>query len=297
MTAAVFVDETPAGYSPRKGREKLVVMQTTMEQQGTCELIYRDEHLVAINKPSGLLVHRSPIDRHETRFALQQVRDQLGQRVYPVHRLDKPTSGVLLFGLSPEIARELSAQFADRSVGKEYLAVLRGHCPEAGCVDHPLREESDRMAWRGPASRGPASRTPSQPRPPQEAVTHYRRLAAVEIPIAVERYPHSRYCLVSLQPLTGRRHQLRRHMKHLGYPVIGDAKHGKGVHNRFFQTRYDCHRLLLACVGLELVHPVSGLPLRLAAALDEPFWRVIQAFGWQAQLPAGLAPVKANAGM
>jgi len=309
VAAAVFVDEPLAGYSPRKGREKQVAMQAEMEQQGTCEVIYRDEHLVAINKPSGLLVHRSPIDRHETRFALQQVRDQLGQRVYPVHRLDKPTSGVLLFGLSPEIARELAGQFADRSVRKEYLAVLRGHCPEAGCIDHPLREEADRMAFRGPAYRGPAYRGPAfrgptargpaprarpQPGPVQEAVTRYRRLATVEIPVAVERYPHTRYCLVSLQPQTGRRHQLRRHMKHLGYPVIGDAKHGKGVHNRFFQARYDCHRLLLACVGLEVINPVSGLPVRLAAALDEPFWRVIQAFGWQAQVPSELAPEQIN---
>lgn len=282
---AVFVDGLLAGYSHRKGREKQVAMPAAMEQQGTCEVIYLDEQLVAVNKPSGLLVHRSPIDRHETRFALQQVRDQLGQRVYPVHRLDKPTSGVLLFGLSPDIARQLSAQFADRSVGKEYLAVLRGHCPEAGCIDHPLREESDRMALGGTAPR-----SQSQPRPPQEALTRYRRLATVEIPVAVERYPQTRYCLVSLRPETGRRHQLRRHMKHLGYPVIGDAKHGKGVHNRFFQARYNCHRLLLACVGLELVHPSTGVPLRLAAALDEPFWRVLQAFGWQARVPAGLQP-------
>ena len=137
---------------------------------------------------------------------------------------------------------------------------------------------------------GSAVGGPSQPRPPQQALTRYRRLATVEIPVAVERYPQTRYCLVSLRPETGRRHQLRRHMKHLGYPVIGDAKHGKGVHNRFFQARYDCHRLLLACVGLEIVHPSTGLPLRLAAALDEPFWRVLQAFGWQAKVPAGLEP-------
>ena len=292
IATAVFVDGLLAGYSPRKGWEKQVAMRAAMEQQGTCEVIYRDEQLVAINKPSGLLVHRSPIDRHETRFALQQVRDQLGQRVYPVHRLDKPTSGVLLFGLSPDSARALSAQFADRSVGKEYLAVLRGHCPEAGCIDYPLREESDRMALGGPASGGPAPRSPSQPRSPQQALTRYRRLATVEIPVAVERYPQTRYCLVSLRPETGRRHQLRRHMKHLGYPVIGDAKHGKGVHNRFFQARYNCHRLLLACVGLELVHPSTGVPLRLAAALDEPFWRVLQAFGWQARVPAGLEPAR-----
>ncbi len=243
-----------------------------------CELLYRDEHLVAVNKPSGLLVHRSPIDRHETRFALQQVRNQLGRHVYPVHRLDKPTSGVLLFGLSPDSARELSLQFTRRSVHKEYLAVVRGHCPEQGCIDYALREKPDRLIRR---------ETPSQPQP---AITRYRRLATVEIPVAVDRYSHSRYSLVSLSPETGRRHQLRRHMKHIGYPVIGDAKHGKGVHNRFFQARYACPRLLLACVRLELSHPVTGLPLQLTAKLDAPFWRVIEAFGWQAAAGPELQP-------
>lgn len=241
----------------------------------TCEVIYRDEHLVAVNKPSGLLVHRSLIDRHETRFALQLVRDQLGQHVYPVHRLDKPTSGVLLFGLSSDSARRLSAQFAAGTVRKRYLAVVRGHCPEAGRIDHALKEEQDRIA----------DRNWQQGRPPQQALTHYRRLATVEIPVAVERYPRTRYSLAELRPETGRRHQLRRHLKHIGYPIIGDAKHGKGVHNRFFQAQYDCHRLLLACTALELAHPVSGATLALQAALDAPFLRVLDAFGWLGSVP------------
>ena len=240
----------------------------------TCEVIYQDECLVAINKPSGLLVHRSPIDRHETRFALQLVRDQVGQHVFPVHRLDKPTSGVLLFGLSSGIARDVSSQFAAGTVKKHYVAVVRGYCPEAGRIDHALKEEWDRIADR--------DRSPDKPAQP--AVTDFRRLATVEIPFAVDRYPRSRYSLVTLQPATGRRHQLRRHMKHLGYPIIGDAKHGKGVHNRFFQSQYQCHRLLLASTRLELVHPVSGEALCIEAGLDAPFTRVLQAFAWE--LPA-----------
>ena len=247
-----------------------------MTIQDTCEVIYQDESLVAINKPSGLLVHRSPIDRHETRFALQLVRDQIGRHVYPVHRLDKPTSGVLLFGLSSDIAREVSAQFAAGTVHKEYLAVVRGHCPEAGRIEHALKEEWDRIA----------DRDRRRDKPAQEAQTDFRRLATVEIPFFVDRYPQSRYSLVALQPETGRRHQLRRHMKHLGYPIIGDAKHGKGVHNRFFQSQYQCHRLLLACTGLELLHPVSGEALCLQARLDAPFTRVLSAFDWQQALPA-----------
>ena len=251
-----------------------------MPARETCEVIYRDEYLVAINKPSGLLVHRSPIDRHETRYALQLVRDQIGQYVYPVHRLDKPTSGVLLFALSSDSARELSRQFAAGGVRKHYLAVVRGHCPHEGCIDYPLREERDRIADRDRRSELPV----------QNAITRYTRLATVELPLAVERYPQTRYSLVALQPETGRRHQLRRHMKHIGYPLIGDAKHGKGIHNRFFRTQYGCHRLLLACTAMAFVHPASGQPLALQAALDAPFQRVLEAFGW-----LGLPPTRSQA--
>ena len=234
-------------------------------------IIYRDEHLVAVDKPSGLLVHRSPIDRYETRFALQLLRDQIGQRVYPVHRLDKPTSGVLLFALSSEVARAVSEQFATHSVVKSYLAVVRGWCPTEGVIDHPLQDKPDKIA----------DRDRTQEKPAKEAVTRYRRLDTVEIPFAVDRYPQSRYSLVALHPQQGRKHQLRRHMKHLGYPIIGDAKHGKGVHNRFFEQQYNCGRLLLACTGMELIHPVSGETLRLAAGLDEAFLRVLNAFNWE----------------
>ena len=252
-----------------------------MVDDQTVEVIYRDEHLVAINKPSGLLVHRSPIDRHETRFALQLVRNHIGRHVFPVHRLDKPTSGLLVFALSPAIAAQLSGQFAAGTVDKRYLAVARGYIPERGCIDYPLREQLDRIADR--------DRTPH--RPPQPAVTHYQRLATVEVPVAVDRYPQARYSLVALRPDTGRRHQLRRHMKHIGHPLIGDAKHGKGVHNRFFQAHYDCHRLLLACIGLGISHPVSGATLQLRAGLDAPFQRVLAALGWQDLVPAPVPPV------
>ncbi len=245
-----------------------------MSDPQECPLIYRDEWLVAVDKPPGLLVHRSPVDRHETRFALQVVRDRVGQRVYPVHRLDKPTSGVLLFALSAEVARAVSEQFAAGEVRKRYLAVVRGYAPEQGEIDYPLRVEADRIA----------DRHRSRERPLQPAQTRFRRLATAELPVQVETYPHTRYSLVELQPQTGRKHQLRRHMKHIGHPIIGDAKHGKGVHNRYFQREFSCHRLLLACTGLGLRHPVSGEDLELQAALDEAYLRVIEAFNWQAHL-------------
>ncbi|OHC62723.1 MAG: pseudouridylate synthase [Rhodocyclales bacterium GWA2_65_20] len=231
-------------------------------------ILYRDEHLIAIDKPSGLLVHRSDIDRHETRFAVQLLRDQIGRRVHPVHRLDKGTSGVLLFAFDGETTRRLGRQFEGNEVHKTYLAVVRGWPPEAGTIDHPLSRQHDDY---GRTLREAES---------QSALTRYRRLATIELPHAVERYPTSRYALVALEPLTGRRHQLRRHMKHIAHPIIGDATHGKGRHNRYFQQQFDCRRLLLACVETRLRHPHSDAQIAIRAPLGDRFAAVVERLGW-----------------
>jgi len=234
------------------------------------EILFADDHLVAVHKPSGLLVHRSPIDRRETRFAMQLLRDQLGRRVYPVHRLDKPTSGVLLFALSADSARPLARAFAEGRVEKTYLAVVRGVPAETGTIDHPLREEPDGLAASGADPRKGA----------QAAVTAFRRLASTELPCAVGRYPSSRYALVEAQPRTGRRHQLRRHFKHLFHPIIGDTKYGEGRHNRFFREAFACHRLLLAAVELAVPHPADGSPLTICTPPEASFLAPLADLGW-----------------
>lgn len=238
-------------------------------------ILFRDHQLVAVHKPAGLLVHRSWIDRHETRFALQLVRDQIGQLVYPVHRLDKPTSGALLFALNPETACSLGAAFAAGAVEKTYLAVVRGLPPESGLIDHPLREEYDRHD-------DPRARAGKDPQP---ARTSYRRLATVELPFAVGRYPSSRYSLIEARPHTGRKHQLRRHFKHLFHPLIGDSKYGEGRHNQFFREQFDCRRLLLAAVEMSLCHPQDGRKLILTAPLEPSFARLLDLFGWRDAVP------------
>lgn len=247
-----------------------------MAQQERLDILYQDDWLVAINKPSGLLVHRSMIDRSETRFAMQLLRDQLGQHVFPLHRLDKPTSGVLLFALSSDAARAASSLFADRQTSKTYLTVVRGHTPEAGLIDHPLKEELDKKT----------DRLADADKAAQDAVTRFQCLAKVELPIAVDRYPVARYSLVQCHPETGRKHQIRRHMKHISHPVIGDAKHGKSAHNRFFQEHFSAHRLLLAATRLGFTHPITGQPLIINAPLDDTFRGVISALSWQDAVPS-----------
>ncbi|MHB0776227.1 pseudouridine synthase [Halomonas sp. WWR20] len=235
-------------------------------------ILYQDDHLVAVRKPPGMLVHRTPLARGETVFALQTLRDQLGRHVYPVHRLDRPTSGILLFGLSAEIATALGEEFAAYRVRKRYLAVVRGIGPEQEILDYALREEDGLR---------PKSEMPAQP-----AVTAIRRLDSVELPVAVDRYPQTRYSLMEARPYTGRRHQIRRHLSRRGYPIIGDATHGKGLHNRFFRDHLDSDRLLLAAVGLRLWHPVLRQTLHLQAALNADMAALLDRFGWAGHAPS-----------
>lgn len=233
-------------------------------------ILFRDEHLVVIDKPPALLVHRSELDRHETRFAIQILRNQIGQHVWPAHRLDRGTSGILVFALNKEINAALGRQFEAGTVDKTYLAIVRGHPPEQGEIDHPLSRQRDAYEWKGERMSEEA----------QTAHTRYRRLAQIELPVAVDRYPQSRYALLELKPLTGRKHQLRRHLKHIAHPIIGDATYGKGTHNRYFAEHLACGRLLLACTQLAFEHPVSGQRLQIKAPVSGEFAATLALFGW-----------------
>ncbi len=239
-------------------------------------IIYRDEYLVAINKPGNLLVHRSEIDRHETRFAVQLLRDQIGQTVYPIHRLDKPTSGVLVFALSSNIARQLGDIFTRHALIKTYVALVRGFAPEQGIIDHPLVEELDKYTDKKTRANKPA----------QNAITTFTKLAQIEFPFSIDKYPCTRYSLVQCNPQSGRKHQIRRHMKHISHPIIGDAKHGKGNHNRFFQEKFTCNGLMLASTEMKFIHPITNEALTLIAPLTTKFSNIIRQFGWNHALPS-----------
>ena len=228
-------------------------------------ILYSDDYLTAVDKPTGLLVHRTFLDAGETRFALQMLRDQLGRPVWPVHRLDKGTSGVLLFALDAQTARAMGLAFeAGESLQKTYRAVVRGWPDDEGLIDHPLRRMPDDMRYEREEV--------------LDARTRYRTLERYELPLPQGKFPTTRCALVELEPLTGRRHQLRRHMKHISHPIIGDATHGKGPLNRDLAAFLGVQRLWLHACQLGLRHPVGGEVVRIEAALG-PEWALWREHG------------------
>lgn len=232
-----------------------------LDNQEQLPIIFEDKFIIAIHKPAGLLVHKSPIDKHETRYTMKILRNQIGQWVYPVHRLDKPTSGLLLFALHKDIARQLSEDFENRRIEKTYQAIVRGFCEDHLVIDHPLKEIAVFKHLQ---------KTIEQ-QEPKEAMTELNNIHHYELNITDGRFPTSRYSLVKLKPKTGRKHQLRRHMKHISHPIIGDVKYGKGSHNKLFQEQFECHRLLLAATELCLNHPVTNEQLKISCPPDSLF--------------------------
>jgi tRNA pseudouridine65 synthase len=223
-------------------------------------VLHQDHDLVAVAKPAGLLVHPSGLDAHEEITALGLLREQLGQRLWPLHRLDKGTSGVLLFARHAEAARTFGLAFQEGRVSKRYLALVRGWPAERGTIDQPL-------------ARDPELPSTGQERVP--AITRYERVACFEWAFSVDgRHPTSRYALVAAEPLTGRRHQIRRHFKHIAHPLVGDTTHGKGAHNRAMAQWLGVSRLWLHCEWMEV--PVAGGQLRIAAACGEEWAALAQ---------------------
>ena len=226
------------------------------------DILYQDDALIAVNKPAGLAVHRSKMVGNAEEFLIDQLREQVGGIVYLAHRLDRATSGVLLIARSNEIAATLGEQFMGRSVRKRYLAVVRGWPePEEGVIDYAL----------------PGSRETG---PRREASTRYSRVATIEVPIELGRYPQQRYALVLAQPETGRFRQIRKHLAHIHHPVIGDCQHGRGDHNRLYKQYFGCHRMLLHAQRLQFAHPLDGRPMVIDAALDREYSDLLTRFGW-----------------
>ncbi len=222
------------------------------------DIIYKDDYLCAVNKPHGLLVHRSRIAADASEFAMQILRNQLGMRVFPGHRIDRKTGGVLVFALEKSLDSALQTLFMDQQVEKTYLAVVRGFTDDEGLINYPLRKENGTL---------------------QEAVTRYKTIARAEIPLNDGRFPTSRYSLLEIKPQTGRFHQIRKHMKHIFHPILGDRPHGCNKQNRLWLENFNMDTMLLHARELKFMHPVSGEQLSIKAPIQPEFKRVIRILG------------------
>lgn len=219
------------------------------------EILYQDEYLVAINKPHGLLVHRSPIATNTDTFAVQELRDQLGRHVYPAHRLDRKTSGVLLFALDKSVLPALQQQFAEHSLEKTYWAILRGYAEDSGTIDYALTNDKGKT---------------------QEAITHYKTLQRTEIDVPFGKHATSRYSLIEAKPVTGRMHKLRKHFAHILHPIIGDRPHGCNKQNKLFLEKWQMGTMLLHAKSLQLEYPITNELMDLKAGLQSEFQRMLE---------------------
>jgi tRNA pseudouridine65 synthase len=227
------------------------------------EIIFQDEFVVVINKPNGLMVHRSPISMSNAdTFAIQELRDQLGVYVYPAHRLDRKTSGLLIFALDTENLKHINAQFEAKTVSKTYHAIVRGYTDPKGTIDYALTNDQGKT---------------------QEAVTHYETLAQTEINIPFGHHTTSRYSLVEVYPETGRMHQIRKHLAHIHHPIIGDRPHGCNKQNKLFLEKWGLTEMLLHAINIEFEHPVSKTRLSLKANYQAEFSRMLKTLSLNGQ--------------
>jgi len=230
-------------------------------------ILHQDDDFVAIDKPAGFHVHPPEDQAHSAAYranALAILRDQLGRYVYPAHRIDRATSGVVLYGLTKESAGALGRQFASREVAKTYVALVRGWIAETGTVDTPMRGNLE----------GAGAELP--------AVTRFERLARFEMPHAVGKFAHARYSLVRAFPETGRLHQIRRHLRRISHPIVGDTVHGDGAHNRLFREIFGRQYLYLKAHRLQFRHPRTGIPVTIDSPWNREWHR---AFDWLGVCP------------
>ncbi|MFZ1750727.1 MAG: pseudouridine synthase [Saprospiraceae bacterium] len=223
------------------------------------QVLFEDEHIIAINKPHGLFVHRTRLDPAAIDFVLQILRDQIGQKVYATHRLDRKTSGVLLLTKTKEAHAPVNELFQTKSVSKKYLAIVRGYCDDQGSIDYPLVNDKGKT---------------------QEAMTFYQTLDRVDVPVAFGKFETSRYSLVSLMPETGRMHQLRKHMSHIFHPIIGDRPHGCNKQNKLFLEHFKMDTMLLHASEIKFLHPLTGANIMINAPIFSEFARMLIELGF-----------------
>ncbi|MBQ20734.1 MAG: pseudouridine synthase [Flavobacteriales bacterium] len=228
----------------------------------TIEIVYEDDLLVVVNKPNNYLIHQSHYARNITETTLLEfLQQQLGFPLFPVHRLDRKTSGILLLVKDKSFVAPFQALFTNNRITKKYFAIVRGFSPPAGKIDSPVKND-DTGVYKA-------------------ALTHYTTVSSIELDIPVHPYEKSRYSLMELLPKTGRMHQLRKHLNKINHPIVGDCKYGDRFHNRMYETQFNCHYLFLHAQKIELEHPLSHQKMIFTANFPEDWLKLFNEFNWQ----------------
>lgn len=225
-------------------------------------ILYEDDYIVCASKPNNVVVHHAHHSRNVADEAslLQLLQEQCGEKLYPIHRLDRKTSGILLLAKKSEYVAKFQELFTNNQIQKTYYGIVRGHAPETKIIDSPVKGRDANVH--------------------KDAETHLETLKTVTVDIPVKPYDTSRYSLVKLMPKTGRLHQLRIHMNKISHPLIGDPKYGDKNHNMMFLENFNCENLFLHARSLAFIHPYLNEKLEIIAELPQDWNTVFERFGW-----------------
>lgn len=235
---------------------------STQPNIATIEIVFEDDYVVAVNKPNNFLIHQSHYARNIDEITLlEKLQQQLGFPLYPIHRLDRKTSGIILLAKQKEIVAPFQELFNQNEIHKTYFAIVRGFSPETGKIDTPVKNDDTGVY--------------------KDALTNYQTISSIELDIPVTPYEKSRYSLIKLMPETGRMHQLRKHLNKINHPIVGDYKYGDRFHNRMFETQFNCNYLFLHAHKIEFTHPLSYQKMCLTANFTDDWFKIINKFNWQ----------------
>lgn len=226
------------------------------------DIIYEDEYFVAINKPNNFLVHQSHYARNIIEPTLLDVlKIQLTYPLYPLHRLDRKTSGMLLLLKNKQYVSQFQKLFTTNNITKTYFAIVRGFSNPSGKIDSPVKNDDTSIY--------------------KNALTHYKTINTIELNIPVYPYEKSRYSLMKLAPETGRMHQLRKHLNKISHPIVGDYKYGDRFHNRMFEDNFNCNYLFLHASNIAFVHPITKQSILLKAKFPADWNKIFSTFNWE----------------
>lgn len=225
------------------------------------EIVFEDDYIITVNKPNNFLVHHSHYARNiEEPTLLEQLTNQLGTEYYPIHRLDRKTSGIILLAKQKEFVAPFQELFNQNDIHKTYFAIVRGFSPNTGKIDTPVKNDDTGVY--------------------KDALTNYQTICSIELDIPVTPYDKSRYSLIKLLPETGRMHQLRKHMNKINHPIVGDYKYGDRFHNRMFETQFNCNYLFLHAYKIEFTHPLTLQKISLTAEFPLDWLLIFNVFNW-----------------